>query len=672
MRALSRRILVSLVSLAAMAGLRTAIQAQVPLGDEFSVSDSTLHNQTDPFVVRTNDESYLLMWHESALGEPVRGRSLGPAGQTGPERGLAGATGVHGSARGDMNAAGVLWIASDAPGGPYVQQLTPAGIRLGAPIQVDSSIGGGQASVFVRADGTFVVCWHGTDVQGGEDPLQQIYFRVFSRTGEPLGGPRAVAPQTDRQQYEPRVAGADDGSFLIAWTQDEPPEHRGGLDVFLRRFAADGSPRALPERLSVVADHAQYLGGLDCTPAGWCVAVFSSDSAEPDVQDVFYRLWDESGSALTGDVRVNEHGPSNQFQSSVSMNRAGEFAVSWVSEFQNGTYFDVYARTYRASGRPSSREIHVNSLPPDRGEENPQIALADEGSLVVTWEAFSPEGDQGSNVFARRFLRGCEAGSGQLALGSGRFEVCARFESTVRSGAAVPWELQEHTGAFWFFDDEVLELAVKVIDGCDLNGAIWLFAAGLTDVGVDLTLRDTWTGRTRTYWSPAGAPFNPLLDTQAMPACSSPISVLLAGARATHPGAVPTPYLSSPRSRLAEADSGDCAVGGVSLCLHESRFRASATFRAFDGRSGNAMPVSLNDDGGFFWFFALDTYELLLKVVDGCSANGHFWVYASGLTNVEVSLVLEDTASGRAWSASTDLGESFVPNFDVLAFPCDP
>ena len=36
-----------------------------------------------------------------------------------------------------------------------------------------------------------------------------------------------------------------------------------------------------------------------------------------------------------------------------------------------------------------------------------------------------------------------------------------------------------------------------------------------------------------------------------------------------------------------------------------------------------------------FWFFDPNTAEVLLKVLNGCAVNGHWWVYAAPATDVE-------------------------------------
>ncbi len=113
----------------------------------------------------------------------------------------------------------------------------------------------------------------------------------------------------------------------------------------------------------------------------------------------------------------------------------------------------------------------------------------------------------------------CLAGPTALCLAGSRFQVTATWQTAQASGTAQALPLTSDTGAFWFFSDTNLELLVKVIDGCPVNGSYWVFAGGLTDVGVTLTVTDTQIGAVQTYVNPAGVPLPPILDTAALGDC---------------------------------------------------------------------------------------------------------------------------------------------------------
>ena len=70
------------------------------------------------------------------------------------------------------------------------------------------------------------------------------------------------------------------------------------------------------------------------------------------------------------------------------------------------------------------------------------------------------------------------------------------------SGVAIPVEISDESGLFWFFDPENVELVIKVLDGRVLNGRYWVFYGALSDVEYWITVRDTVSGLNRTYHNP--------------------------------------------------------------------------------------------------------------------------------------------------------------------------
>jgi len=122
-----------------------------------------------------------------------------------------------------------------------------------------------------------------------------------------------------------------------------------------------------------------------------------------------------------------------------------------------------------------------------------------------------------------------------------------------------------------------------------------------------------------------------------------------------------------------------CTPGPQTLCLTPDagttvgRFRATAAWRTPDGQTGAGQAVTLTSDTGYFWFFAQTNVEVVLKVLNACVAPfNHFWVFAGGLTNVDVDLVVEDTVTGARNVYHNAQGVSFKPIQDTSAFATCP
>jgi CSLREA domain-containing protein len=110
----------------------------------------------------------------------------------------------------------------------------------------------------------------------------------------------------------------------------------------------------------------------------------------------------------------------------------------------------------------------------------------------------------------------CIPGPTRLCLQDGRFEVTVEWATQGNSGPGRTVPLTADTGAFWFFDPANLEMTVKVLNGCGLNNRYWVFVSGLTDVNVQVLVKDTRTGNTWHLGNTGGTPLQPVLDTDAL------------------------------------------------------------------------------------------------------------------------------------------------------------
>jgi hypothetical protein len=120
-----------------------------------------------------------------------------------------------------------------------------------------------------------------------------------------------------------------------------------------------------------------------------------------------------------------------------------------------------------------------------------------------------------------------------------------------------------------------------------------------------------------------------------------------------------------------------CRGSDTTLCLDDQpgdqRWQIGATFAT--GTSGGAAHdielASLGvSHGGLFWFFDGANPEILLKVLDGCAVNQHFWVFSSATTNVGFTVTVTDTRAGRAKVYTNQNGTAASPIQDTGAFAC--
>ena len=264
----------------------------------------------------------------------------------------------------------------------------------------------------------------------------------------------------------------------------------------------------------------------------------------------------------------------------------------------------------------------------------------------------------------------CSSGT-RLCFADGRFRVEVSWtapDGSSRSAHAVA--LTSEAGYFWFFDPDNVELAVKVLNGCGINARYWAFATGLTNLEVTITVTDTVTGQVKTYSNPQARAFPPILDTDALDACSNSAMTEMAGRNPEEPGSFSDERLA----RDAPAASHDvrCGETGTTLCLGGNRFKVEATWQTASGASGSGQAVLLTENSGYFWFFEPSNVELIVKRLDACAIGGGQWFFAAGMTDVFVTIIVTDTFTGQTRTYSNVLGTPFVPIQDAAAFSFCP
>jgi len=98
------------------------------------------------------------------------------------------------------------------------------------------------------------------------------------------------------------------------------------------------------------------------------------------------------------------------------------------------------------------------------------------------------------------------------------------------------------------------------------------------------------------------------------------------------------------------------------------RFELTVDWRDFQGNTGSGKVVPADSpNSGLFWFFGPNNWEMLVKVLNGCGLNQHYWVFAAAPTTVEYTLNVTDTVTGLSTSYQNDLGVAAPAVADTTA-----
>ena len=626
-----------------------------------------------------------------------------------------------------------LWEAPDGDGfGVFARRLDPDGEPLGGVLRVDVDPGGSatEPAATIRDDGTVVVVWRQSargdelrfagerrarDAIGADASVLAVAIDFATGTS---GDPRAIFVSEIGGARDPQVGAAGDGTLVVTWEeggqiqgrlldQDLAPrspvlalsdpggaeEHAlavaasgelvvvwvvpGGGDgrIVARVFSDQGAARGEAQIVSDESSASSPAVAMD-DPGNFFVVFV--EPGEDGTTDVFGRLFDQRGTRRGAKLRINASSAGNQGSPRVDLTAVGDVAVVWTSDPAGvagaiGGGGRVSARFFAADGEARSGDVEVASASAGSVPADPDVAIGDADEVTVVYARRGPGGEP-EGVFARSIeptlASPCVAGDATLCVQDDRFRVLVEWQDFEgRSGAGQAVALTRDTGTFSFFDPDNIEILIKVLDGCAINGRFWVFAGGLTNVEVNLRVDDSASGVTRPYFNSLGQSFEPILDLGAFDTCDSP-AVAAVASSGTGPGeSIDRLVTQLDAWRRVSSPGSTCDGDSATLCLRDGRFQATLLWESADD-SGAGQPVTLTDETGTFWFFEPDNVEAVVKVLDACDLNGHFWVFAAGITDVATDLQVLDVETSASRSYTNILGTPFVPVLDVEAFEC--
>ena len=121
------------------------------------------------------------------------------------------------------------------------------------------------------------------------------------------------------------------------------------------------------------------------------------------------------------------------------------------------------------------------------------------------------------------------------------------------------------------------------------------------------------------------------------------------------------------------ADVGACVANGQHACLTSSRFKVYLSWVYPSSQSGSGQLAPLQSaNAAVFSFDNPDDWQLLIKAIDGCSLNNHYWVFWAATTNVQLTITVVDTQTGAVHVYFNPQGTAAPPVQDTSAFATCP
>ena len=369
-------------------------------GSEFQVSTETVQNQDDPSVAVFADGSYVVTW-ESRDGQDGSGAGVYGQRFDANDNPVGSEFQINSYTSGSqdntevatLNDGGfvVTWESNGQDGsvnGIYAQRFDSDGNTINSEFRVSTSTSGAQEDVTLTAldDGGFVAIWTGS----GSGDVSGIFGQRFDSNGDPLGSEFRVNSYTTSDQLLPNVTSLTDGGFVVVWGSYGQDGSEEG--IYGQRYDSNGDMVGSEFRVNSTTTNWQSHGVVTGLVGGGFVVTWESNDQDGSNKGVYGQMYDENGNEVGSEFKVNTTVASEQDDATVGALADGGFMVVWESYGQDGSGDGIYAQRYDSNGNEIGGEIQVSTYTTSN-QVSPAIAVAPDGSVIVTWASEGQDGD---------------------------------------------------------------------------------------------------------------------------------------------------------------------------------------------------------------------------------------------------------------------------------------
>lgn len=404
------------------------------------------------------------------------------------------------------------------------------------------------------------------------------------------------------------------GRLLVAWGEYSYPADT----IYARQFDFQGNP--LTPKMQVGTSSAYVRPAAACDAEGRCWIAW----IEQGVASIRARRLDASGQSMGPEIRVDSSsGPGagyiERYEIDLSTDPQGGFVAAWWNgSTATGTPEDppvppsgeIHLRRFTAAGEPLGDELLLDTSS-EFAYRNVSICHSAAGGFFVAAARVLPDFVSSHELVLRRYdASGAPDGPAKIVAVTDGY-IAPPHLACGPDGVLLLWTGEALFGRHFSLAGEPTDASFLISNGGG-NGSAALLGSGRFLAVWEVYLPDSTNIYARIYGSAASA-----------------------------------------------------------LPLHGGRFHVEATFRdPRTGITGVAESRPLTNDTGVLWFFDSANVELVVKVLEGCEVNDHFWFFAAGLTDLEVAITVHDTANGSLKEYRNPPRTAFLPIQDTLAFGC--
>uniref|UniRef100_UPI0039BC7043 DUF4347 domain-containing protein n=1 Tax=Nitrospira sp. BLG_1 TaxID=3395883 RepID=UPI0039BC7043 len=225
-----------------------------------------------------------------------------------------------------------------------------------------------------------------------------IYGQRYNSAGTAQGSEFIIASNAANE----RLASVDmnaSGAFVVTWERDQGT---GDYDIYARLYNSSGTAITSEFLVNDTTTYDQEHAHVGMAADGSFVVVFESniEASGTYYDNVYAQRYDATGARIGSNFMVNTTTGGDQDSADIAMDAAGNFIVVWEGERTAGTSaYSIYGQRYNASGVAQGSEFLVNSVA-SSNDQRASVAMNDSGNFVVTWDSLS---SGNADIQAQRF-----------------------------------------------------------------------------------------------------------------------------------------------------------------------------------------------------------------------------------------------------------------------------
>jgi gliding motility-associated-like protein len=261
-------------------------------------------------------------------------------------------------------------------------------------------------AVATAADGHFIVVWQHAEHEA-------IYGQIYDAAGQAVGGNFRVDDDTQRQGQViyPDIAVNSSGAFVVVW---EDYHHGNQHDVNMQRFLSSGQKIGLPIKVNDSA--IGRYPAVSLNDAGDCIVVWQDE--RNDEGDIYGQRFNAVGNPLGNNFKIDDQIQYKAMVPAVGMNEAGGFVVIWQDYRDGSELIHIYGQRFNELGEALGANFRVGSG--NRDARNCDLSVGDAGNFCVVVQ---DNRDDNYNIYFQQYdANGQAVGAYTLVNDDGQLE----------------------------------------------------------------------------------------------------------------------------------------------------------------------------------------------------------------------------------------------------------